>query len=74
LMPVSADVSTDPKTGISFYTARILVPDDQRARLGPLRLVPGMPVVAFLQIGERSVMSYLTKPMSEQIAKAWRER
>ncbi|MGU3540970.1 HlyD family type I secretion periplasmic adaptor subunit [Methylobacterium sp. A54F] len=71
---VSADVSTDPKTGISFYTARILVPDDQRARLGPLRLVPGMPVEAFLQIGERSVMSYLTKPMSDQIAKAWRER
>jgi HlyD family secretion protein len=33
-----------------------------------------MPVEAFLQLGERSVLSYLVKPLSDQIAKAWRER
>ncbi|MCJ2075430.1 HlyD family type I secretion periplasmic adaptor subunit [Methylobacterium sp. E-016] len=71
---VSADVSTDPKTGQSYYTARILVPEDQRKRLGAVRLVPGMPVEAFLQIGERSVLSYLIKPLSDQVAKAWREK
>ncbi|WP_375462655.1 HlyD family type I secretion periplasmic adaptor subunit [uncultured Methylobacterium sp.] len=71
---VSADVSTDAKTGASYYTARILVPEGQRDRLGTVRLVPGMPVEAYLQIGERSVMSYLMKPLTDQIAKAWRER
>ena len=71
---VSADVSTDPKTGMSYYTARIRVAEDQRERLGGVRLVPGMPVEAFMQIGERSVLSYLTKPLTDQIAKAWRER
>ncbi|MCJ2132683.1 HlyD family type I secretion periplasmic adaptor subunit [Methylobacterium sp. J-026] len=71
---VSADVASDPKTGMSFYTARIAVADPQRARLGGVRLVPGMPVEAFLQIGERTVLSYLVKPMSDQIAKAWREK
>ncbi len=71
---VSADVSTDVKTGMSFYTARIRVPTDERARLGNLRMVPGMPVEAHLQIGERTALSYLTKPLSDQIAKAWRER
>ena len=71
---VSADVSTDPKTGVSYYTARIMVPEPQKERLGGVRLVPGMPVETFMQIGERSVLSYLTKPLTDQIAKAWRER
>ncbi len=52
----------DPKTGASHYTLRILVPQAEKDRLGGARLVPGMPVEAFLQIGERSVLSYLVKP------------
>ena len=71
---VSADVTTDPKTGMSHYTARIRLPPDQAARIGSLRLVPGMPVEAYMQLGDRSVLSYLTKPLTDQIAKAWRER
>ncbi|MEN3213450.1 HlyD family type I secretion periplasmic adaptor subunit [Methylorubrum populi] len=71
---VSADVTQDPKTGQSYYTARIRIREDQKERLKGLRLVPGMPVESFTQIGERSVLSYLTKPLTDQIAKAWRER
>lgn len=71
---VSADVTQDAKTGQTYYTARIRLPSDQLVRLGPSRLVPGMPVEAFLQLGDRSVMSYLTKPLADQIAKAWKER
>jgi HlyD family secretion protein len=33
-----------------------------------------MPVEAFMQLGYRSVLSYLTKPLVDQVAKAWRER
>lgn len=71
---VSADVTTDPKTGMSFYTARIRIADDEKNHLKGLRLVPGMPVESYTQIGERSVLSYLTKPLTDQLAKAWRER
>ncbi|MFE1599495.1 HlyD family type I secretion periplasmic adaptor subunit [Methylobacterium sp. ID0610] len=71
---VAADVTQDQKTGQSFYKARIRVPEAERARLGDLRLVPGMPVDAFLKTGDRTVLSYLTKPLMEQIAKAWREK
>ena len=71
---VSADVTTDPKTGQSYYTARIRVPESQQQRLGSVRLVPGMPVESFMQLGQRSVLSYLVKPLSDQIAKAWREK
>ena len=71
---VSADVTADQKTGQSYYTARVGFSGVELARLGELRLVPGMPVEAHLQIGERTVLSYLVKPLSDQIAKAWRER
>ena len=71
---VSADVTTDPKTGMSFYTARIRIADDDKSHLKGLRLVPGMPVESYTQVGERSVLSYLTKPLTDQLAKAWRER
>ena len=71
---VSADVSQDTKSGANFYTARITLPDDELVRLNGFTLVPGMPVEAFLQTGERTVMSFLLKPLSDQIAKAWRER
>ncbi|MCE4226783.1 HlyD family type I secretion periplasmic adaptor subunit [Methylobacterium sp. C25] len=71
---VSADVTTDQKTGTSFYTARIHFDEAQKEKLGHARLVPGMPVEAYLQINERSILSFLTKPLSDQIARAWRER
>jgi HlyD family secretion protein len=71
---VAADVTQDPATSRSFYKARIRVSEAERARLGEIRLVPGMPVDAFLKTGERTVLSYLTKPLMDQISKAWREK
>lgn len=71
---VSADVTQDPKTGLTYYTARLRLNATAKEVLGALRLVPGMPVEAYMQIGERSVLSYLTKPLTDQIAKAWKER
>ena len=72
---ISADVTADPKTGLSYYMVRVAIPPDQVVRLGAHEhLIPGMPVEAHLQIGERTVLSYLTKPLTDQIAKAWRER
>lgn len=71
---VSADVINDLKSGQSYYTARIGFSGGEQAKFGKVRLVPGMPVEAHLQIGERTVLSYLTKPFTDQIAKAWRER
>lgn len=74
LARIAADVSTDPKTGASFYTARVAVREGELARLGGLQLVPGMPVDAFIKTGDRTVLTYLTKPLVDQVAKVWRER
>lgn len=70
---VSADTSEDPKTGARFYTIRISVPQGELARLGH-KLVPGMPAEAFIQTDSRTVISYLVKPLRDQIARAFRER
>lgn len=71
---VSADVSQDPKSGVLFYLARIAIDEDEVARLGPVQLIPGMPVEAHIQLGERTALSYLLKPLSDQLAKTWKEK
>jgi HlyD family secretion protein len=71
---VSADVSQDAKSGVAFYTVRVTLPDHEIARLRGLTFVPGMPVEAFVQTGVRTALSYLVKPISDQMRKAWRER
>ncbi len=49
---ISADVTADLKTGLSFYTVRIAISPEERARLGSeVRLVPGMPVEVHLRMG-----------------------
>jgi hypothetical protein len=40
---------------------------------GKLALVPGMPAEAFIQTGDRTVISYLVKPLRDQINRAFRE-
>jgi len=71
---VSADVTTDQRTGQSSYTIRISLPPDEIARLGEVKLVPGMPVEAFVQTGERTLLSYFMKPLSDQLMRSFRGR
>ena len=71
---VSPDVNTDQRTGQSYYTIRVSMPPEEIARLGEVKLIPGMPVEAFVQTGERTLLSYLMKPLSDQFMRAFRER
>jgi HlyD family secretion protein len=72
---VSADVTQDQRSGLSFYTVRIAVPPQEIARLGDeIKLVPGMPVEVFVQTSPRTVLSYVIRPFHDQLARAFRER
>jgi bacterioferritin-associated ferredoxin len=42
------------------------MPHGEIARLNRLKLVLGMPVETFVQTSERTVMSYLVKPLHDQ--------
>jgi HlyD family secretion protein len=71
---VSPDVSTDQRTGQSYYTIRVSMAPEEVARLGDAKLIPGMPVEAFVQTGDRTLISYLMKPLSDQLMRAYREK
>ena len=70
---IAADLTQDQRTGLSHYLVRITIPAEELSRLGKLTLVPGMPAEAFIQTGERTVISYLVKPLTDQIMRAFRE-
>ncbi|QIP07442.1 HlyD family type I secretion periplasmic adaptor subunit [Bradyrhizobium symbiodeficiens] len=71
---VSPDVTTDQRTGQSYYTIRVTMPAEEIARLGDVKMIPGMPVEAFVQTGDRTMLSYLMKPLQDQLMRAFREK
>ena len=50
------------------------MPAEEVARLGEAKLIPGMPVEAFVQTGDRTLLSYLIKPLSDQLMRSFREK
>jgi len=70
---VSADLDRDELTGETYYNVRVRIEAGEVAKLEGRELVPGMPVETFLATGERSALSYLFKPLSDQFARAFRE-
>ncbi|MFT5511303.1 MAG: HlyD family secretion protein [Hyphomicrobiaceae bacterium] len=73
VLSVAADVTSDPKTGQNYYLGRIEISEDVRAELKDLKLLPGMPVEAFISTGNRTALSYLVKPLTDQFERALRE-
>jgi HlyD family secretion protein len=71
---IAADTSTDQRTGQSYYLVRIAMTAQELKRLGDVKLTPGMPVEAFIETGERTMMSYLVKPLHDQLMRAFREK
>ena len=70
---ISADITQDQRTGISYYSAHITLNVSEITRLGDVKLIPGMPVVAFIKTSERTMLSYLTKPLRDQAERAFKE-
>ena len=71
---ISADITQDPKTGAGYYLVQITPNTSEVARLGEVKLIPGMPVESFIKTGGRTMFSYLVKPLRDQIAMAFKEK
>lgn len=71
---VSPTSVIDENTGLTFYRVNIDMSDEERARLGEKSLVPGMPVEALIKTDDRTVLSYFTKPLTDYLQGALRER
>jgi len=69
---VSADLVHDDKTNKQHHYVRIAIPPQRLQELG-LTLRPGMPVEVSLRTNNRTVVSQLLKPLSDQASRAFRD-
>jgi HlyD family secretion protein len=69
---VASDRSENQEAQQSFFMVRIEVDQQDLAGEG-LTLRSGMPVEVYIQTGNRSLLSYIFKPLSDQLARAFRD-
>lgn len=70
---VSADPVSDPETGLRFFRVRVALDRADQSAAARLELVSGMPAELFIETGSRSMLSYITKPLLDQFARAFRD-
>ena len=71
---VSADIVREAQSSATYYDVRIDLPPKEVLRLGKLQLIPGMPAEIFLETESRTMLSYLFKPVTDQLSRMFRER
>ena len=72
---MSADRLVDEKTNNPYYKVRVRVTQEGARKIGvhKLNIIPGMPVDLFVKTGERTMMSYLIKPIVDRAHSALSE-
>ena len=70
---ISGDLIVEPQTGLSYYLARVAVTPEGYKVLGKRQLQPGMPVEVVFVTGERSMLTYLLKPLTKGFAASMKE-
>ena len=71
---VAADLSKEQKNNQEYYLGRVTLSSDALKQVGELKLVPGMPAEVHIKTAERTALSYLIKPLRDQVARAFREQ
>jgi HlyD family secretion protein len=69
---ISPDMIEDPKAGVAYYGVRIVLSAKSLEQAGKPELKPGMPAEVFLKTTDRTVLSYLFKPLTDQASRAFR--
>lgn len=74
LTRIGADVSKDTPSSTPFYPVGVSVPKSELERLRGVNVTAGMQADVLIEVGSRSPLSYLLRPLNDQVAKAFRER
>lgn len=72
MLTIAADRSVDPDAKRVYYPARVRIDAAELARHKEMVLVPGMPAEVFISTGSRSMISFLTKPLRDQLERSFR--
>jgi len=70
---ISPDLVQDTRTGQSYYRIKVQLDSKSMADAPQIVLKAGMPAEVFVQTGDRSILSFLVKPMLDQLRHAFRE-
>lgn len=73
---VSAD-SIEENAGLQtkdVYIVRVEIPDSEIAKVHGFHPVPGMPADVLIQTSERTFFEYITKPITDSMSRAFKER
>ncbi|HHB83633.1 MAG TPA: HlyD family type I secretion periplasmic adaptor subunit [Devosia sp.] len=70
---IAADLSQENGNTPPYYAVRIQIGQDELDKLEGQQLKPGMPAEAYVQTATRSALSYLVKPFTDQLNRAFRE-
>jgi len=74
---VSADAFTDEKTGASYYTAEIAVPETELRKVEALRgkdvLRAGLPVAVTIPLRKRTALQYALEPITSSLRRSFHE-
>ena len=71
---IAADVSKDSTTSAPFYAVRVVIPANELVRVRGLSITAGMQAEVFIEVGSRSPLSYLLRPLTDQVSRAFKER
>ncbi|MDQ8732123.1 HlyD family type I secretion periplasmic adaptor subunit [Bradyrhizobium sp. LHD-71] len=72
---VSADLEQDQRQQAApYFRARVELKSGEMEKLPDQRIISGLPAELHLQTRERTILSYLLKPLTDQISRTFRER
>lgn len=70
---VSADSFDDPRTGRTYFLARVTVEPSELEAMEDVELYPGMPAEVLINVGQQTVLEYLLTPITQSLNRAFRE-
>jgi HlyD family secretion protein len=70
---ISADAIEDPRTGDTFFEAKISIPPEEARRLPRSTFAPGRPAEVLIETGSRTLLAYFLSPLERAQFKALRE-
>lgn len=73
VIEISPATFRDEKTGATYYTARIEVPEEQLRGRAKIEVQPGMLAEVEIKGGARSPLQYLLEPISQNLGRAFKE-
>tara|TARA_B100000795_G_scaffold266933_1_gene250908 strand:+ start:1125 stop:2243 length:1119 start_codon:yes stop_codon:yes gene_type:complete len=70
---LSPDQIINKESGLPYYEAQLELLPDSIEKLVGMELLPGMPAEVIISTGERTLMQYLSKPVTDAFARSFLE-